>query len=706
MEGPGKDEVLLLADEKFDFDLSLSSVSANEDDEVFFGPVGHKERCIAASLELGSQRPAEPPSPAPGSPLRWSPVPGEQFVEVYKEARLLALRIESSRRSHAAPAAGPHDAVSQEDVERFIQESQLKMNLFEKENKTRKSPNSLKRETYYLSDSPLGAPQPPSGQGLPSAPAQAGLARTPRPPLPARSLPVEPGPVHPPNLAGTQKKVVSKLLPPRAPSARGKSTREAVEPMKEKPASPSRMKILNEKESHRDVPHYKPRAAQDVTSLPALGSHLVQGKQSLPIPNKPGLKKSLLKPPGAGALARKPRALGPVCAAPAAGREKSSERPSISADSSRPPSNPSQAGQAGTTAVQPALQADPAAVCRPAQSPGLAVSTAEQPAAPTSPAVVQPQTPARGGPRLHAQPSSSLSSRLSRAGGSRRDSFPNPKTRVMPAPASQFKTPKFPTGDPPDSATPRFSRAQRPQSCASAGRAIHSTPARRSSGPASRTPLSTRRVSALPTPAGRRLSGLPLLTPTTVPRTLPSPLCVSAQRLSSEPRGVRAVRAGPGSSRQAAPQRSGASSDGRFSPPEAVPRALCFSPEESDVTVSESVTAELARGEAQPLEELAPGEAVLVDIRLDQLHLAPKAASSPRADAPLIDFCSTPEADVALRADSRPLIDLLVNTPDTDRNTGSKPLPEVGQLIDLCSPLIQLSPEANKENVDSPLLKF
>lgn len=28
------------------------------------------------------------------------------------------------------------------------------------------------------------------------------------------------------------------------------------------------------------------------------------------------------------------------------------------------------------------------------------------------------------------------------------------------------------------------------------------------------------------------------------------------------------------------------------------------------------------------------------------------------------------------------------------------------QLIDLCSPLIQLSPEADKENVDSPLLKF
>lgn len=36
----------------------------------------------------------------------------------------------------------------------------------------------------------------------------------------------------------------------------------------------------------------------------------------------------------------------------------------------------------------------------------------------------------------------------------------------------------------------------------------------------------------------------------------------------------------------------------------------------------------------------------------------------------------------------------------------SPPVPSLLQLIDLCSPLIQLSPEADKENVDSPLLKF
>lgn len=49
------------------------------------------------------------------------------------------------------------------------------------------------------------------------------------------------------------------------------------------------MKILNEKESHRDVPPDKSSAAQELARLPAGGSHLVQGKRSLPVPNKVGL---------------------------------------------------------------------------------------------------------------------------------------------------------------------------------------------------------------------------------------------------------------------------------------------------------------------------------------------------------------------------------------------------------------------------------
>ncbi|XP_053518250.1 G2 and S phase-expressed protein 1 isoform X2 [Artibeus jamaicensis] len=570
VEGPRKDDAVLLADEKFDFDLSLSSLSANddEDDEVFFGPVGHRERCVAARLERAD------PSPE-ASHVHWSPLTGEKFVEVYKEAHLLAFQIASSSRDQAA---GPGDSECQ-GGERFIQDSKLKMSLFEKENKSKKSPNSLKRETYCLSDSPLSwlqlsGVQPDSGVAPQNITAQAHLTRTWGPPLPSRpSLPLESSPVGPPNQAVTQKKVVSKLPPPRA-SVRGKSVHLAVE--KETPASPSGAEALAEKEPQRDRPPDSPSAAQDVTSVPAHGGHLGPGKRLFPVPSKTVLKRTAPKPPG-----------------------------------------------------------------------GVA-SLAGRPSAP-------------GG----------FSGRSSRA-------------RAPPVAS---------TGGPPDCPTPRLSRAPRPQSCTSSGRAVLGTPARRASGPVSRTPVSTRHVPTLLTPAGRRLSGLPVLTPRTQPRTLASPQRGAARRLSSEPRQRPAVRPAPGSGC------SDESSDGSSSPLVAVPQALHFSPEKSNSPAPASLTTAHAAGEAQPPVETAPAEVLLVDIPLEQLRIAPAARSSPPADVALIDFCSPPGA-------CGPLIDLLVNTPDAERSAVAKLLPNMGQLADLCAPLIQLSPEANKENVDSPLLKF
>ncbi|XP_040493652.1 G2 and S phase-expressed protein 1 isoform X3 [Ursus maritimus] len=600
MDVPKEDDILLLADEKFDFDLSLSSSSANEDDEVFFGPVGHKERCVAASLELNHHIPEEPLLPASESHFTWSPLTGEKFVEVYKEAHLLALQIESKSKDKAAQDGTAEDLWSQ-GVERFIQESKLKISLFEKENEMKKSPKSLKRETYYLSDSPLRGPpllgtQTPAGVALPSAP-----ARTQGPPhSPRSSLPVEPRTAHPPDQAGTQRKVISKLVRPRAVSVRGKNIHVATEqPMKRIPASPSNMKVFSEKESHRDVPPDKSSAARELASLPAGGSRLVQGKRSLPVPNKLGLKKTLLKPAGyAGGLSRKSSSSGSVSA--------------------------------------------------------VISSTCASPAA------------------------------------SR--------------------------GEPPDSATPKSCRAQRPQSCTSAGRVIvHSTPARRSSVAApqslvssTRTPIITKHVSALPTPASRRLSGLPLVTPKTMPRALASPLCLSARRLSLEPRKKSSVRAAPtrGGNSKAASRREDSSPDGPFSPPSAVPQALHFSPEKSDLTFSRGISTEVELDAAPPPGDTSASEAILVDIKLDQLAITPKAESTALIDVPLIDFCNSPEAHLAVGSESRPLIDLLINTPDMKRSTASKPAQEVGQLIDLASPLIQLSPEADKENMDSPLLKF
>ncbi|XP_042804070.1 G2 and S phase-expressed protein 1 isoform X3 [Panthera leo] len=668
MEAPKKDDILLLADEKFDFDLSLSSSSANEDDEVFFGPVGHKERCVAASLELNHHVPEEPLLPGSEGHFTWSPLTGEKFVEVYTEAHLLALQIESKSKNKAAQAARPEDLWSQ-SVERFIQESKLKINLFEKEMEMRKSPRSLKRETYYLSDSPLRAPlsQTPLG----AAPAQAGHAQT-QGPLhsPRSSLPVEPGAAPPPNQAGPQKKVISQLVRPRASSVRGKNIHAAAEQL--------------------------------------------------------GPKRTLLKPRGcAGGLSRTSSSSGSVsggissvCASPATCRAKSSEPASFPANSSPPVSRSSQSGRVGPAVSRQSLQGGPGgASCRRSKRTSAAEVTREPAKALTPAAVAQAPTLEQGGPGLSSHSSWSPPSPLNTAGSARgRDSRLPCRTKAMPTPTSHFKVPKFSTGEPADSAVPKSCRAQRPYSCTSVGRVVvHSTPAGRSSGLASpghlsgmTTPVSTRRGSALPTPASRRLSSLPRVTPKTVPRALASPLCVSAPRLSSELRKKCAARAAPtGASRsEAASRREDSSSDGSCSPPSAVPQALNFSPEKSDLAVPKSVTAEGVLAAAQPPEDTRPREAILVDLRLEQLAITPKAEGPALVSPPLVDLCSTPGASVAPGSEGRPLIDLLINTPDMNRTTTSKPLHEVAQLIDLTSPLIQLSPEADKENVDSPLLKF
>ncbi|XP_078199599.1 G2 and S phase-expressed protein 1 isoform X2 [Callithrix jacchus] len=646
VDDPKKEDILLLADEKFDFDLSLSSSSANEDDEVFFGPVGHKERCIAASLELSDPSAKQPPLPASESPFAWSPLAGEKFAEVCKEAHSLALQIESSGRNQAAQAAKPEDPRSQ-GVERFVRESKLKINLFEKDKDMKKSPTSLKRETYYLSDSPLLGPAAgehqllASSPALPSAPAQATLSRVLGPPPSAHALPRESSAAHAPSQAATQRKPGSKLLLPRAVSFRGRGIPRAIEkPKKEIPASPSRMKLPAEKALRRDVLPGMP--ALGAVAVPAAGSHSGQGKRAIPIPNTVGLKKSLLKPPGStSGLARKSSS-GPVrsgapslCTSPAAGKAKSRESARIPASSSRPLSDISKSGRTGPTVLRPAPPVGPVGASS-QQAKGADVSelAAELPTVPLSASLTHPQTPEGGGQWPNSSCTLSESSQLNTTRSiRRRDSYLNSKTKVTPTPANQFKIPKFSLGDSPDRATPKLSRAQRPQSCSSVGRA---EPTRESNGKADSRPV-------------------------------------------------------------------GVFPDG--GPPSLVPQALHFSPEESDSTVSKSTSTEAADEAARPGGDAAPTEALLVDIKLDPLMVTTDAAGQPRVDLSLIDFCNTPEANVPVKSESRPLIDLLINTPDMNKNV-VKPSPVVGQLIDLSSPLIQLSPEADKENVDSPLLKF
>ncbi|NXQ57712.1 GTSE1 protein, partial [Anthoscopus minutus] len=144
----------LLTDEKFDFDLSLSSTSGNED-EVFVGPVGHKERCIAASIE------AKKCVSAFDDKLMWSPLQGEKFVEIFKEAHLLAVQIETGSKNKESEISQSEEQENK-IVETFVEDSESKLKILRNKN-IEIRPSAVKRETYCVQDSPA-CQLPPSFQ--------------------------------------------------------------------------------------------------------------------------------------------------------------------------------------------------------------------------------------------------------------------------------------------------------------------------------------------------------------------------------------------------------------------------------------------------------------------------------------------------------------------------------------------------------------
>lgn len=112
--------------------------------------MGHKEKCIAVSIE--AKRCTERSEPASDEKLMWSPLTGEKFVEIFKEAHLLALQIERGSKTE-------QDKISQAEeqekqiIEKFVEDSKSKLKILRNEN-IEQSPRAVKRETYCVWDSP------------------------------------------------------------------------------------------------------------------------------------------------------------------------------------------------------------------------------------------------------------------------------------------------------------------------------------------------------------------------------------------------------------------------------------------------------------------------------------------------------------------------------------------------------------------------
>ncbi|KAL2309004.1 hypothetical protein Nmel_005182 [Mimus melanotis] len=692
----------LLTDEKFDFDLSLSSTSGNED-EVFVGPVGHKERCIAASIETKKCVSAF------DDKLTWSPLQGEKFVEIFKEAHLLALQIETGSKDKETKTSQSEEQENKV-VETFVEDSVSKLKILRNKN-IDLSPRPVKRETYCVQDSPA-CQLPPCFQKashelvldgqvqvLPAPPDRSPVKICVSPTKNA-SLPL----TEEQKTKETNTKAIGKLPMAKPSSTFGKSNLLTIDKLKQgKNTSISTRRDLNSMGSSEDAICNKSSIALDAIESSFSSSSSVQDAKFLPAPSKPGLKKmTYLKCPRvASGLPRKASSSSSSSSvssmnsslnsslpiSPIGKKGKSSMSSKASVSGSKLSSSTSRLALVRPTTVsslQAANTEKSRKQVRSASTPKIsrAISLPKSSASATSSEVED-----SGIQRPNSVPSLQQLCQQNKDGSSTKGSLcPKPRARVLSVSTSQTRAPMKMQDATPYKLAPKATPSLGLTFCGTPGSAMAvSTPMKASEDKvlqsfcfpeksATMTPASVKR-SGLPTPVCR-LSGFPAVTPKTVPRVAVSPHPASLQQSFSFST-KKTFTAGPKQKQESKTQKS---SDDDTSPPPVLPLVLNFSPEK---TATEGVENALKEAEVQnKLAEEKQSEALLLDIGADKSLLHP------------------------FECESRPLIDLS-NTPEVSKITSPKPVLS-GQikLIDLSSPLITLSPDVNKENLDSPLLKF
>uniref|UniRef100_A0A8B9VXQ4 G2 and S-phase expressed 1 n=1 Tax=Anas zonorhyncha TaxID=75864 RepID=A0A8B9VXQ4_9AVES len=665
-------DIPLLTDEKFDFDLSLSPASGNED-EVFVGPLGHKEKCIAVSIE--AKRSTEKSEPASDEKLMWSPLTGEKFVEIFKEAHLLALQIERGSKTEQDKISQAEEQ-EKEIIEKFVEDSKSKLKILRNEN-IEQSPRAAKRETYCVWDSPASNLPPGFQKGSDKLLSgnKTYVLHTPSDRSPVK-INLSPAKITGTPLTQEQKtkeenKKAAGKLPMAKPSATlGKSIMLTVEKPKQGKPSTSAKRDVTSMGSSEDLISDKSSAASDVFESSFSGSSSVQGKKVLPAPSKPDLKKTHLKLPGVAS--RLPS------------KTSSSSSLSVSSLNSSLPISPiGKNGKSSTSSKASAVSTERSSKQeRSASTPkqSSAVSLAKP-----SASAMSSDTIGSGIQRMSSLPNLRKLCQQSKDGSAIKGSlFPKPKSRVLSVLPSQMKGPVKAGDTTPNKLAPKVAPSLGLTFCGTIGSAMAvSTPVKASedgvfqnSGVRERsisvTPASLKQ-SALPTPV-RRISGFPAATPRTAPRMASSPCVASIQSSSFSTKKTHT-----NGSKQVKDAQIPSSEDD-ISPPPVLPLTLDFSPEKPVTEIEEK--SKEAEVQNQLAEEKQTKEVLLIDIEVDK---------------------SPPEA---LECESRPLIDLS-NTPEFNKIIPLKPTFS-GQvkLIDLSSPLITLSPDVNKENLDSPLLKF
>lgn len=132
-------------------DISPYSSKGDEvEDEVFLGPISHKERCISNGVE-NQAKDSVSSGPSVGEEPSWSPLLEENFEEIRREAHLLSSHLSKSSMD---PVAEGNTVASNlpENTERFEEEHSAKLDMF---GKTSQALSPIKRETFCVQNSPM-----------------------------------------------------------------------------------------------------------------------------------------------------------------------------------------------------------------------------------------------------------------------------------------------------------------------------------------------------------------------------------------------------------------------------------------------------------------------------------------------------------------------------------------------------------------------
>ncbi|XP_030587728.1 G2 and S phase-expressed protein 1 isoform X2 [Archocentrus centrarchus] len=681
MDCRANSDVFFLPDEKFDFDVSLSPASSRGDedeDEVFVGPVRHKEKCVSANVG----------SPLEDHGVTWSPLTGEQLEAVCQEAHRLASQLQST-----VPHSKDTDTTSvtmdtMTEGEEFFQDADTKLGLLTQTNSVL---SPIKRQTFCVQDSPFKQ-LPPIIQhhlqrGSGSNATAASSTRPTSKGRPSTSSPVAEAKAQPRTaLRGKVALGVAIVLPskPTIPVTSSSTSKSRVEKTK---LQPPKRAAGSWRRSPSSCPSSRPESSEDLFSDSAsvasdisdssLNSSLL-GKRTLALPTKSGVRNLS----GGKALPLQTRRKNTssssssvssfnssISLSPAKGKLNSSVNRSVSSSTGPAPRNVNSLSRPRRSTIYNAVESvsSTAAGRRSLSTQAKKLSEAEC----IKDARSTPQK------RAEATPSKRSASSLTNTSTSRLQSGlkakPKPEAVVPPTPTTGGKGVRH---------TNEISKVLKPKRLISLN-GMDSVPQKPSTGPVTPSisckslPTKARRPSALPTPVRRKASLIPSATPKppAISDHVPTPnSCTKWHSCSPTLKDTRVEE------------------EEHVAAPDIQPFCL---DEEEPPTTTPSNTQQTDQSEhmdagALILDESAPSR--------NLIELEPtEENSSKRQEVLLVDL-----PPPTLSPQEKLLIDL-TNTPDLIR-TNNKTCNGT-QLIDLSSPLIKWSPEDKTENT-APLINL